>query len=141
MDERNKRLDTARTNAKKNISKDFKKDRRDLEKRERELLLQLRNLERNGEHYKARLVAKQIASYRAIGDRNFEAETLITTRAQTMYSDHVVNRGEVEAIKGIRYANLSETIESAGMRSTKYAVRMSTAQELESISMMCMVIL
>jgi hypothetical protein len=45
-----------------------------------------------------------------------------------------VNRGEVEAIKGIQFANLSETIESVGMRSTKYAVRMSTAQELESIS-------
>lgn len=81
------------------VKKDLKKDRRDLEKKERELMAQLRNLEKNGEHYKARLVAKQIASYRAISDRNFEADTLITTRAQTMLSDHIVNRSEVEAIK------------------------------------------
>lgn len=85
------------------MKKELKRDRRDLAKRERELLLQLRNLEKSGEHYKARLVAKQIASYRAISDRNFEADTLITTRAQAMYSDHVVNRGEVEALKVTPY--------------------------------------
>jgi hypothetical protein len=38
MDERNRRLATARTQVQKNIKKDMKKDRRDLEKRERELV-------------------------------------------------------------------------------------------------------
>jgi len=133
MDSRDKKLQTTKQTVKKTIQKDLKADRKELQKRERELLLQLRTLEKNGEHYKARLVARQIAQYRAVGDRNFEAETLIVTRAQTMASDHKVNRCEIDAIKGIKYANSGQTLESTALRSTKYSTRMEAFQEMESI--------
>ncbi|KAJ3221569.1 hypothetical protein HK099_003384 [Clydaea vesicula] len=129
---RDTRLDTARTNAAR-CEKELRKDRKDLEKKERELMTKIRNLERRGEHYKARVVAGQIAQYRAIGDRNFEAETLIQTRAQVMVSDHKVNRAEVEAIKGIKHANLEENHHTVGRREYKYAARMNEYEDMEVI--------
>lgn len=50
-----------------------------------------------------------------------------------MRSDAQINRAEIEAIKGIRYANLSDTVESVKRREEKYSMLMSEFSEMETI--------
>jgi hypothetical protein len=80
----------------------------------------------------SRLVANQIAAYRRIHDRNLQASIMIGTKAQSMYSDHKVNKGQVESIKGFTYANVYESFTRAEAREQRYAYRMSAINHLES---------
>ena len=87
-----------------------------------------------GDIASARLIADQITRYRQVSLRNFDASVEIATRAQVMVSNHKINRAEVEAIKGIKYANAEEDLETTRRREQKYAIRMEYHQELEDIS-------
>jgi hypothetical protein len=82
----------------------------------------------------ARLVSNQIARYRRIHDRNLESSILIGTKAQSMVSDHKVNKGEVETIKGFTYANVYESFNRTEAREQRYAFRMGAINHLESSS-------
>jgi hypothetical protein len=49
-----------------------------------------------------------------------------------MKSDHAVNRAQIEAIKGVRYANLEDSLASVRAREQKYAMRMAEYCEMEA---------
>ncbi|KAJ3210705.1 hypothetical protein HDU67_005080, partial [Dinochytrium kinnereticum] len=132
MVRREDRLKDAKTNADR-CCRELQRDRTGLERKEKNLLAQVRYFASRGDLHKARVVAKQIAHFRSAADRNFEGSVMISTRAQLMMSNHKVNRAEVEAIKGIRYANIEEDITSTAGREHKYAQRMAVFEEMESI--------
>ncbi|KAJ1563327.1 hypothetical protein HK405_002458, partial [Cladochytrium tenue] len=50
-----------------------------------------------------------------------------------MASNHKINRAEVEAIKGAKFANLEDSLESAAARERKYAQRLGVYEEMERI--------
>ncbi|KAJ3057236.1 hypothetical protein HK097_010596 [Rhizophlyctis rosea] len=129
---RDRRLREARIHAD-CLQREMRRDRLDLERRERLLLSQLRAFASKGDIYKAKLIAQQIADYRTASDRNFKGSVLIDTRAQLMVSDHTVNRAEVEAIKGIRHANIRENLQTFMEREKKYDERLDMYETMESI--------
>ncbi|KAJ3021165.1 hypothetical protein HKX48_009085 [Thoreauomyces humboldtii] len=132
MVRRDRRLRDARVNADR-TQRELRRDRGDLERKERHLMGQLRNFAGKGDLHKAKCLAHQVAHYRVAADRNFDAGVMIDTRAQLMVSNHVVNRAEVEAIKGIRYANKGETIQTALARQHKYDMRLTISETMEAI--------
>ncbi|KAJ3102431.1 hypothetical protein HDU97_000574 [Phlyctochytrium planicorne] len=93
----------------------------------------VRHFASKGDLHKAKVVAKQIAHLRSASDRNFEGSVMIATRAQLMVSNHKVNRAEIEAIKGIRYANIEDDISTFGSREMKYHQRLTQYEEMEKI--------
>ncbi|KAJ3045380.1 hypothetical protein HDV00_010250 [Rhizophlyctis rosea] len=129
---RDARLREARVNADR-LQREMRRDRLDLERKERLLLSQLRMFANKGDIYKAKLIARQIADYRTAADRNFTGSVMIDTRAQLMVSDHIVNRAEVEAIKGIRHANVRENLQTFMAREKKYDERLDLYETMESI--------
>ncbi|KAJ3147681.1 hypothetical protein HDU86_007930 [Geranomyces michiganensis] len=132
MFHRDKRLREARINADR-AQRELRRDRGDLERKERYLLSQLRTYAAKGDIHKAKCLAHQVTHYRVASDRNFEAGVMIDTRAQLMVSNHVVNRAEIEAIKGIRHANKGETVETVQKRHYKYDQRMDMYETMEDI--------
>ncbi|KAJ3162971.1 hypothetical protein HDU88_006464 [Geranomyces variabilis] len=132
MFRRDKRLREARINADR-AQRELRRDRGDLERKERYLLSQLRAHAAKGDIHKAKCLAHQVTHYRVASDRNFEAGVMIDTRAQLMVSNHVVNRAEIEAIKGIRHANKEETLETVQKRHHKYDQRMDMYETMEDI--------
>ncbi|KAI9090464.1 hypothetical protein DFS34DRAFT_637463 [Phlyctochytrium arcticum] len=132
MYRRDRRLREARVNAER-TQRELRRDRGDLERKERHLMAQLRSFAQKGDVQKAKCLAHQIAHYRVTGDRNFEAGVMIDTRAQLLVSNHVINRAEVEAIKGIRYANVEEDLKTIRQRQEKYDTRLDMYETMEDI--------
>ncbi|KAI9014711.1 hypothetical protein BC832DRAFT_612553 [Gaertneriomyces semiglobifer] len=132
MFRRDRRLREARVNAER-ACRELKRDRSDLERKDRHLMNQMRQQALKGDLHKAKLLAHQIAYYRLATDRNFEASVMIDTRAQLMVSNHVINRAEVEAIKGIKYANAEEDLHTVQKRQMKYAIRLDMYETMEDI--------
>ncbi|KAJ3303265.1 hypothetical protein HDU76_005377 [Blyttiomyces sp. JEL0837] len=132
MVRREDRLKEAKINAER-CNRNLKRDRFDLERKEKLILQQVKHYAAKGDLHKARILARQIAHYRSCADRNFESAAMIETRAQLMASNHVINRAEIEAIKGAHYANLEDSIETAASREMKYAQRMGVFEEIERI--------
>ncbi|KAI9360046.1 hypothetical protein DFJ73DRAFT_816471 [Zopfochytrium polystomum] len=132
MVRRERRLKEAKSNADR-CNRDLTRDRLELERKEKALMTMVKEHAKKGDIPKARIVARQIAHYRSAADRNFESAAMIQTRAQLMASNHKINRAEIEAIKGARYANLEDTLETAASRERKYAQRMSMFEEMERI--------
>ncbi|KAI8912309.1 hypothetical protein DFJ77DRAFT_467719 [Powellomyces hirtus] len=132
MFRRDRRLREARVNADR-TQRELRRDRNDLERKERHLLSQLRTHAAKGDIHKAKCLAHQVSHYRVASDRNFEAAVMIDTRAQLMVSNHVVNRAEVEAIKGIRHANQEETLKTVQKRQMKYDKRLDLYETMEDI--------
>jgi hypothetical protein len=50
-----------------------------------------------------------------------------------MKSNHKISKAEIQAIKGIRYANIEENLETAKHREQKYFLRMEEYEMMESI--------
>ena len=91
-----------------------------------------KRLAQKGDMRGARMVANQVASYRRIHDRNLQASIQIGTQAQSMVSDHKVNRGQVESIKGFTFANTYESFGRLEAREQRSAFRMSAINHMES---------
>lgn len=132
MVRREMRLKEAKTNAER-CNRDLNRDRLDLERKEKKLMSMVKSFAEKGDIPKAKIVARQIAHLRSCADRNFESSTMISTRAQLMASNHKINRAEIEAIKGARYANLEDSVQSMAQRERKYAKRMGEFEEMERI--------
>ncbi|TPX66028.1 hypothetical protein SpCBS45565_g04746 [Spizellomyces sp. 'palustris'] len=132
MFRRDRRLREARVNADR-TQRELRRDRGDLERKERHLMSQLKSYAQKGDIHKAKCLSHQISHYRVTSDRNFEAAVMIDTRAQLLVSNHVVNRAEVEAIKGIRYANVEEDLKTVQQRQEKYDTRLDMYETMEDI--------
>ncbi len=81
MKKRDVRLKQARANSDR-VQRELKRDRDELDRREKFLLCQIRSYAQRGDLVKAKMVAQQIASYRTIADKNFASALHIATRAQ-----------------------------------------------------------
>ncbi|KAI8851040.1 hypothetical protein BC829DRAFT_387819 [Chytridium lagenaria] len=114
MARREDRLKDAKTNAER-CCRDLARDRSALERKEKNLLAQVRYYATKGDYHKAKV-----------------GSVMIATRAQLMVSNHKVSRAEIEALKGIRYANIEQDITSTRTKGFKYAQRMSECEEIET---------
>ncbi|KAJ3241686.1 hypothetical protein HDU81_011010 [Chytriomyces hyalinus] len=132
MARKNDRLKEARNSAER-CNRTLARDRTDLERKERQLMDQIRHFALKEDLVKARIAARQIAHYRTASDRNYESAAIIATRAQLMVSNHKINQAKVEALKGSRYACKDDTIETVMAREMKYAQMMSVQEEMERI--------
>ncbi|KAJ3064259.1 hypothetical protein HDU98_012297 [Podochytrium sp. JEL0797] len=132
MTTRDDRLKEARKNVDR-CNRVLAKDRNDLEDKERKLMNQIRQFASKGDLVKARIAARQISHYRTASDRNYESAAIIQTRAQLMVSNHKINQAKIEALKGSRYADMYDTIESVSARELKYAHMMGVQEEMELI--------
>lgn len=132
MVERDNRLGSARANAER-CNRELKRDRCDLERKERLLLQQIKALVLKGEISKAKMLAGQVARYQQVSDKNFAGSVYIQTRAQLMFSNHKINRAEVEALKGAKYANMGESLEACNQRYEKYSMRLEVTEDMEEL--------
>ncbi|KAI9327084.1 hypothetical protein BDR26DRAFT_876057 [Obelidium mucronatum] len=132
MTSRSDRLKEARQNVDR-CNRVLSKDRNDLERKEKLLMNQIRHFASKGDLVKARIAARQISHYRTASDRNYESAAMIQTRAQLMVSNHKINQAKIEAIKGSRYADMYDSIESVSAREAKYARMMGVQEEMEHI--------
>lgn len=99
-------------------------------------MAECKRLAKKGDMHGARLVANQIARFRRIHDRNLEASVLIGTKAQSMVSDHKVNKAQVETVKGFSYANMYENFQRTEAREQRYGYRMNAINHLENSSLL-----
>ncbi|TPX40544.1 hypothetical protein SeMB42_g05958 [Synchytrium endobioticum] len=129
---RDSRLKSAKSNATR-VSRELRRDRTDLERKEKHLLADVRTLVQRGEINRARTVASQLVHYRMMGDRNFTADAMIQTRAQVAASNHKINRAEIDALKGMMYANFEESVSTIQSREKRYAEKMEMFELMESI--------
>ncbi|KAJ3030202.1 UNVERIFIED_CONTAM: hypothetical protein HDU68_009843 [Siphonaria sp. JEL0065] len=132
MTTRNDRLKEARQNVDR-CNRVLAKDRSELERKEKQLMNQIRHFASKGDLVKARIAARQISHYRTAADRNYESAAMIETRAQLMVSNHKINQAKIEALKGSRYADMYDSIESVSAREAKYAHMMGVQEEMEHI--------
>ncbi|KAL2919865.1 hypothetical protein HK105_200782 [Polyrhizophydium stewartii] len=86
---REERIKTARRDTQRTM-RELRRDRADLERRERELMAQLRTLVKRGEYNKANLLARQIAMYRNLSDKNFERSVSIQTEIQASLPESLI---------------------------------------------------
>lgn len=87
-----------------------------------------------GEVHKARLLAQQIARFRAVADRNFASSVMISTEAQLMYSTNKVNKAQVENITGINWANSHHSMSKVQMGHMQTAKKLNDFEMLEGMS-------
>ncbi|KAJ3288988.1 hypothetical protein HDU79_004406 [Rhizoclosmatium sp. JEL0117] len=132
MTSRDGRLKEARQNVDR-CNRTLARDRNDLERKERQLMAQIRHFAAKGDLVKARIAARQISHYRQASDRNYESSAMIQTRAQLMVSNHKINQAKIEALKGSRYADMYDSIETVASREMKYAHMMGVQEEMERI--------
>ncbi|KAJ3083472.1 hypothetical protein HK102_001055 [Quaeritorhiza haematococci] len=132
MKRRDSRLKEAQNNAER-CQRYLRRDRFELERQERIVLDKIKALALKGDLGRAKMLAQQAAQYRAVADRNFAGSVMIETRAQLMVSNHKINRAEVEAIKGIRYANIEESRQTVYERQQKYAEKLAEAEDMEEL--------
>ncbi|KAL5040580.1 hypothetical protein RTP6_007591 [Batrachochytrium dendrobatidis] len=129
---REEHIQVARRESQRNL-RDLRRDREDLERRERQQMAQLKSLVKKGDFPKANLLARQIALYRNLADKNFERGISIQTEVQMMLSNQKINRAHAESIKGLRHGNSGNTIEIVRQREQKYESRMEEYETIESI--------
>ncbi|KAI8928759.1 hypothetical protein BC831DRAFT_447264 [Entophlyctis helioformis] len=132
MFRREERMTVARKDTQRNL-RDLRRDRSELERHEKQLMAQLRMFVKKGDFPKANLLAKQIALYRNLADKNFERGVAIETEIQVLLSNHKINRAHAESIKGIRHSNMEQTLESARDKELKYQRRMEECEAIEAI--------
>ncbi|KAH6575807.1 hypothetical protein BASA60_004858 [Batrachochytrium salamandrivorans] len=130
---REERIKDARRESQRNL-RDLRRDRDDLERRERQQMIQLKSLVKKGDFPKANLLARQITMYRNLADKNFERGVSIQTEVQVMLSNQRINRAHAESIKGLRYGNSGSTLETVREREQKYGMRMEEYEAIENIS-------
>ncbi|KAI9222136.1 hypothetical protein BC828DRAFT_396955 [Blastocladiella britannica] len=87
-----------------------------------------------GDVHAAQQLAKQIAMYRRIGARTFEAQVAIDIKLQAMASNNIINRRELETLSSIQYINGKATVESVAQRDFAARQKMEHANEMESIN-------
>ncbi|KAH9246962.1 hypothetical protein BASA84_001545 [Batrachochytrium salamandrivorans] len=129
---REERIKDARRESQRNL-RDLRRDRDDLERRERQQMIQLKSLVKKGDFPKANLLARQITMYRNLADKNFERGVSIQTEVQVMLSNQRINRAHAESIKGLRYGNSGSTLETVREREQKYGMRMEEYEAIENI--------
>ncbi|KAI9146057.1 hypothetical protein BKA69DRAFT_1047158 [Paraphysoderma sedebokerense] len=130
---RDQRIKEAKNFADRSCQRDLTRDRSYLERKEAKLLADIKRHALKGDLHGARLLAKQIAIYRRISERNFEASVSIATKMQMMSSNHKVNQAEMEAVKGISYANANRTVFGVEMKEQKAAMKMEEFETMEDI--------
>ena len=81
MKKRDSRLKQARANSER-VQRELKRDRDELDRREKVLLRQIRVYAQKGDLVKAKMVAQQVANFRTIADKNFASAMNIANRAQ-----------------------------------------------------------
>eukprot|EP00842_Homolaphlyctis_polyrhiza_P005362 jgi/Hompol1/5827/HPOL_002377-RA len=94
---------------------------------------QLKAFVKKGDFPKANMLAKQIALYRNLSDKNFERSVSIQTEVQVMLSNQKINRAHAESIKGIRFANGEDSLETVREREIKYERSMQEYEAIEEI--------
>ncbi|KAJ3165798.1 hypothetical protein HK101_000168 [Irineochytrium annulatum] len=129
---REDRLKEAKSNAER-CGRELARDRKQLERQEHRLMVNAKDYYKKGDKAKARILAAQIAGLRNTSNRNFQGSAIIQNRAQVMASNHKINRAEMEAMKGTRYANYGVTQVGAKMQTMKYAQRMMEDEVLEEL--------
>ncbi|KAI8799781.1 hypothetical protein BJ742DRAFT_781018 [Cladochytrium replicatum] len=129
---REARLEEAKRETERSL-RGLRRDRGQLEQKEKMLMAQIRDYAQRGEDSKARVVAKQLASYRSAWNRNLEAEVKLATKDQMMRADHRINRAEMEGIKRIRYANGENSLKTTKERTQRYITSMNEYELMEEM--------
>jgi hypothetical protein len=80
--------------------RELKRDQRDLERREFQLMQMLRQQIQKGDLPKSKMIAKQIAHYRNVADVNFDRSLYLQSEVQLRKSTHRINQAHVEFLKG-----------------------------------------
>jgi hypothetical protein len=94
---------------------------------------QLKHQVSQGDIPKVKMVAKQMAHFRNISDRNFARSLFIQSEAVIRKSNHTLNQAHMGFLKGMRFANWGETIESVRKREKKYHQMQDMQQSIEEI--------
>lgn len=90
---------------------------------------EVRKAASRGDLKNARSIAAQIANYRRISEKSVDAGIVIATTTQAMVSNHKIHRAQIEAIKGISFANAYHgpfVVQERVMKYTERMVSLST---------------
>ncbi|KAJ3256779.1 hypothetical protein HK103_005153 [Boothiomyces macroporosus] len=132
MKDREGRLKVARRDSERCV-RELKRDRTELERKEKQLMLNLRHQLKVGDLPKAQMIAKQLQCFRNISDKNFERSIYIQTQAQIRFSNHKINQATIESLKGLRFANKRETFDTVTKRDKKYKYEKNIQEAMENI--------
>ncbi|KAJ3269861.1 hypothetical protein HDV01_000867 [Terramyces sp. JEL0728] len=132
MKDREGRLKVSRRDSERCV-RELKRDRTELERKEKQLMQNLRHQLKTGDLPKAQMIAKQLQCFRNISDKNFERSIYIQTQAQIRFSNHMINQATIESIKGLRFANKRETFETVSKRDKKYKYEKNMQDAMENI--------
>ncbi|KAJ3319752.1 hypothetical protein HDV06_005953 [Boothiomyces sp. JEL0866] len=132
MKDREGRLKVARRDSERCV-RELKRDRTELERKEKQLMQNLRHQLKVGDLPKAQMIAKQLQCFRNISDKNFERSIYIQTQSQIRFSNHKINQATIESIKGLRFANKKETLDSITKRDKKYKYEKNIQEAMENI--------
>lgn len=132
MEFRNEKLKTAKSNVIR-CQRDLKRDRTQLDKKEKSLMIQLKNFASKGDLVKAKMIARQIALYRRISDKNFERDLSMDLQVRTMTSNHKIHKAQIECLRGIQFTTAGSFAQDMMRKDQKYIELAQVQQDIESI--------
>lgn len=132
MNERGSRLTTARRESAKSI-RNLERDRANLNKQETKLKTQLKYQMNKGDKDKSRMILQHMLYLKKISDKNYARELFIQNEMLIRKSNHAVNQAHVEFLKGLRFANGNETIDTIRKREQKYHYMQDIHDSMETI--------
>jgi hypothetical protein len=95
---------------------------------------QLKHQIDHGDLQKAKIVGRQIAHFREISNRNFSRALYFQSEGIIRRSNNALNQAHMSFLKGMRFANFGETIDSIRGREKKYHEMQDMQQAMEELS-------
>jgi hypothetical protein len=95
---------------------------------------QLKHQIDQGDVQKAKIVGRQVAHFRDISNRNYARSLYFQSEGIIRRSNNTLNQAHMSFLKGMRFANMGETIQSIRERERKYHEMQDMQQAMEEIS-------
>ncbi|KAI9190477.1 Charged multivesicular body protein 2b [Blastocladiella emersonii ATCC 22665] len=114
-------------------NRELARERSTIDRKEAKLLSEVKKLVQRGDLHGARQLAKQIAMYRRIGARSFEASVAIDVKLQAMSSNNKINKRHMETLKSIQYVNGGSSLKDVANREYKAMLKMEECNAMEAI--------
>lgn len=115
----------------KKLTRELQKDRALLERTESQIMSKLKQFLNCGDLPKAKMIAKQLAAYRNISDKNFARSIQIQIETQIRISNLKINQSHVNFLKAMNYAYGKGSIQDLKNQEAKYHSRQELQFNLE----------